>query len=235
MADPYVYPGTSVLRNLLDLQEAAALQAAERLLTAVRMERPPPDVPISYDGYKALHRHLFERVYEWAGEPRSVNLMKGETLFTAPGRVDPEMQRQFTHLSHERYLRDLPPARFAERAALYLCEINVIHPFREGNGRTLRAFLDVLARQAGHAVSLQHIEPVAWNQASIAGVAADYGPMARVISAALDGGQGRGGPSRDMATSSGWEEAAGLRPLSELGAAGSKREEREQEQDRSID
>lgn len=185
MADPYVYPGTQVLRNLLDIRDAAGLQTAERLLSAQRLERSLPDVPITYDGYKALHRHLFERLYEWAGEPRSVNIAKGETIFAPPGRIDPLMERQFMLLGHERFLENLTPERFASRAAVYVSEINAVHPFREGNGRAQRAFLQVLARQAGHQVDLQRIEPTAWLNASISGFAADYGPMTAVIGAAL--------------------------------------------------
>lgn len=179
--------------NRLGIQDARLLDSAERVTAAQRLEEPLPDIPISYAGYKALHRHLFEEIYAWAGEPRSVNMSKGETIFAAAGRIDPSMDRQFTLLKQEQHLTGLPPDRFAHRAAIHLSEINAIHPFREGNGRTQHAFLKLLARQAGHTVDLKLIEPTAWIDASISGFAADYRPMIAVIDAALvPDGEGRG-------------------------------------------
>lgn len=185
MADPYVYPDTQVLQNRLDIRDAETLKQVERVSTAQRMMELLPKVALTYDGYKALHHHLFEEIYAWAGVPRSVNLIKGETLFAPPGRVDPSMEQRFSLIRQEKALRGLSPTRFAERAAEHISEINAIHPFREGNGRTQRAFLKVLAQQAGHVLDLSRIEPAPWNQASILGIALEYRPMAAVIASAL--------------------------------------------------
>ena len=76
----------------------------------------------------------------------------------------------------------LSVAQFAERAGEHLSELNAIHPFREGNGRAQRAFLVVLAEQAGHKIDLQRIDPIAWNEASKQSFStADPAPMREVI------------------------------------------------------
>jgi cell filamentation protein len=69
-------------------------------------------------------------------------------------------------IQSKNYLRGLGVADFAERAAEHVIELNAIHPFREGNGRALRAFLFLLARQAGHDIKVERIDALTWNEAS---------------------------------------------------------------------
>jgi cell filamentation protein len=96
------------------------------------------------------------------------------------------MEKRFAAINAEDNLRYHGPERFAERAAEHICELNLLHPFREGNGRTMRAFLQVLARQAGHEIDLIRIDPKEWNEASIEGYnTQDYRPMSAVIAGAL--------------------------------------------------
>jgi cell filamentation protein len=88
MADPYVYPGTQVLINKEDIRDAEELAVFERVMSAQRMSEQLPAVEISAAGYRALHRHLFQDVYEWAGEPRTVALAKGSSMFCRPPEFD---------------------------------------------------------------------------------------------------------------------------------------------------
>jgi fido (protein-threonine AMPylation protein) len=77
--------------------------------------------------------------------------------------------------------------QFVGRAAEHVSELNAVHPFREGNGRTQRLLLEVMGQNAGHPVDLQNINPTAWNEASIIGFQrGDYEPMRQVIGAVLD-------------------------------------------------
>jgi len=78
--DPFCYPGTSVLINRLDIRDPVQLADTERKLVARQAEKHPADFTISYTGYKALHRHLFGDLYEWAGKSRA-------ELTTIEGRV----------------------------------------------------------------------------------------------------------------------------------------------------
>lgn len=181
MSDPYVYPGTEILINKRNIRNAELLERFERLMSTKRMEESSPDIPMTYEGYKAIHKHIFQDVYEWAGKARTVSLAKGATFFGPPDHVDTEMKKRFELIQKENKLRGLRREEFAKRAAEHLSEINAVHPFREGNGRAQRQFLKVLAQQAGHKLDLQRIKPEVWHQASVEGFQGKYACMEKVI------------------------------------------------------
>jgi len=166
MSDPYCYPGTDILRNIEDIHDAEELEAFERWVTATRMETLPDDFPTTPEGYRAIHRYIFQDVYDWAGEYRVVDIARSDNLFCLVPYIAQELAKRFEVIRTEHNLRGLSAADFATRAAEHVIELNAIHPFREGNGRTLRAFLFLLARQAGHDIELERIEPAMWNEAS---------------------------------------------------------------------
>lgn len=154
----------------------------------MRLAEPLIGVRISPAGLRGLHRYLFQDVYPWAGRTRrSMTLSKGDAFLH--GRfVDGALARQFELLKAEKHLKGLTLDKFAQRAAFHICEINFIHPFREGNGRTLRLFLRELARQAGHELDIGRVAGLAWMQASIVSTRTqDYGPMTAVIRSAIIG------------------------------------------------
>jgi len=189
MADPYVYPGTNVLVNKENIRKAEELASFERIMTLDRMSQGIPNVPLTSEGYSRLHEHLFQDVYAWAGRPRTVDIAKGSSYFCRTAFIESSLEKQFEVIRDENGLRGLTPDQFAERAAEHISELNAIHPFREGNGRTLRAFLVVLGQQAGHLVDLKLIDAKAWNDASREGfLRADAGPMRGVIAGAVVSG-----------------------------------------------
>jgi cell filamentation protein len=184
--DPYVYPGTDVLINKEGIRDAGELEQFERVVTANRMEHLPADVPLTYVGYRRLHHHIFEPIYAWAGEARTVNISKGNAMFCLVPHISPQMEQRFAVIRAENSLRGLSRAEFVARAAEHICELNAIHPFRDGNGRTQRAFLEALAARVGHPLRLERIDPRAWNEASIRSFqAGDYEPMRQVIELAI--------------------------------------------------
>ena len=185
MSDPYVYPGTDVLINKRNIRKAADLERLERAMSRKRAAEALPQVPITYEGYKAIHRHMFQDVYHWAGEARTVSLTKGGTFFGPPDHVDTEMQKRFELIARESKLKGMRRAEFAKRAAEHIGEINAIHPFREGNGRAQRQFLKVLAQQAGHKLDLKRIMPEAWHYASVQGFPGKHEAMEKVIRSAI--------------------------------------------------
>ena len=87
-----------------------------------------------------LHRWLFQDVYEWAGEIRSVSLTKDASPFAQPRFIEPAAAKLFKTLAMERRLIDVPRGDLPVRLAFYFGELNALHPFREGNGRTQRLF-----------------------------------------------------------------------------------------------
>ena len=158
--DPYCYPGTGVLKNRLDLRTQAELDAFEAAITTQRADEPLPAGQFDADHYRAIHHHLFQDVYDWAGQIRSVRIMKGGNTFCFPENIDAQMRRAFAELARANQLRDLDSESFAVKAAHFIAELNAIHPFREGNGRTQSVFLGQLAdRQATRSISRICIRP----------------------------------------------------------------------------
>src|SRR4051812_3788419 len=129
--DTYCYPGTTVLKNLLDLKEQAELDAFEAEITNQRALEPLPVGLLDPIHYKAIHRHLFQDVYAWAGELRTVRISKGKSAFCFPEYIEREMTKLFAGLAEKHHLTHLSKALFAKEAAHFLAEINAIHPFRE--------------------------------------------------------------------------------------------------------
>jgi cell filamentation protein len=179
--DPYCYPGTSVLKNRLDLRSQAELDAFEAFITAQRADEPLPAGRLSYTHYRAIHRHLFQDVYAWAGRIRSVRIAKKASMFAYPEHIDREMRRLFRYLADERYFRNLDSGTFAAKCAYFLAELNAIHPFREGNGRTQLTFLTLLAERAGHPLELGRLRPVAVLSATIRSFGGTEDALVRLI------------------------------------------------------
>ena len=159
-SDPYTYSGTDVLRNLLDLRDPQQLAAFEANATAARLieldERPLVG-RFDVAHLKSIHQHIFQDVYRWAGEFRTVNISKGGHLFGAAAFVGPASEELLRKLSEQRNLKALDAREFATRAGYYMGEINAIHPFRDGNGRTQREFIRELAIHAGFIIDWRRV------------------------------------------------------------------------------
>src|SRR5258708_2106309 len=131
MADPYVYPGTKVLINKEDIRDAETLAKFERMEAANRMETLPAGIPLTPHGFRAIHRYIFENVYEWAGQIRTVDIAKNDDMFCRVFFVERELEKRFKSIQAENCLRGLHADAFARRAAFHISELNAIHPFRE--------------------------------------------------------------------------------------------------------
>jgi cell filamentation protein len=148
-ADPYCYPGTTVLKNRANIRDPEALSEFETAMVRDRTETGLPDGRLDRPHYYALHRHLFQDVYAWAGKPRTIRIGKGGNWFCYPDFIERLLDQQFAGLKAKRHLDGLDLATFSREAADFLAEVNAIHPFREGNGRTQLAFLRLLCLNAG--------------------------------------------------------------------------------------
>jgi cell filamentation protein len=170
-ADPYCYPGTTVLDNIPGLRDAQALERYELLLTDQRAREPLPAGRLSVRHYQSIHWHLFRDVYAWAGQFRTIriakdqsmfcypeNIAKDQSMFCYPENIAKEMKRVFADLRGARFLRGSSAEDFAVGAAHVLSEINAIHFFREGNGRTQFAFIALLGARAGHPLDFAQLE-----------------------------------------------------------------------------
>lgn len=183
--DPYCYPGTPVLKNRLDLRGQSELDAFEAMITAQRADEPLPAGQLDDDHYRAIHHHLFQDVFEWAGEFRTIRVTKGTSTFCYPENIEREMRRVFDELASQGNLRNRDAQTFAQQAAHFLAELNAIHPFREGNGRTQNVFLSVLAGQAGQPLDFERLDPPAMLAAMIESFGGNEQPLADIILAMM--------------------------------------------------
>lgn len=184
--DPCCYPGTNVLKNRLDLRDQAQLDAFEALITAQRGEEPLPPGRLCAAHYRAIHRHLFQDVFAWAGQLRTVRIAKGGSMFCYPEHIDAEMHKLFGQLHAEKFLRGLSGEAFARRSAHTLAELNAIHPFREGNGRTQLSYLTLLAARAGHPLAFDRMDPAAMLDAMVRSFKDDERPLAALIAGLIE-------------------------------------------------
>lgn len=189
MADPYVYPGTGVLRNLAELRDANMLADHEAQASTLRLAQLAAlRLEGSYDlpQLQEFHRFIFQDIYSWAGELRNVPLAKPGSMFALPEHIESYMTDVLRQLASEMHLRGLSHEDFAERLTHYYAEINAVHPFREGNGRAQRAFLRQLALDAGHTLAWEHLNSKALIHASRRSFQGDNLPMRTLIEKVLD-------------------------------------------------
>ncbi len=155
-SDPHSERGHACPKNFFGIVDYAELQVVETVFTLKRLrELEAKAVKGAFDsGYlRSIHRSIFQDVFPWAGEFRVVNLSKGNSMFGPALYIESALGELLAKLKAEGFLENLNADAFAARAAYYLGEINAIHPFREGNGRTQREFVRQLALDAGHSIS----------------------------------------------------------------------------------
>ncbi|HLY54493.1 MAG TPA: Fic family protein [Stellaceae bacterium] len=179
--DPYLYPGSSVLRNKLGITDAKQLDYAERELVVQRSRQGIPRGGFDLAHLRAIHRHLFQDVYEWAGELRTVELTKGGHRFQFRRYIETGMADVHRRLVKAQLLHGLSHTDFAEAAGQIIGDVNYVHPFREGNGRTQLHYLKQLTEQAGHALDLTRLDAERWIAASRAAHHGNYEPMIKEI------------------------------------------------------
>ncbi len=150
--DVYCIPGTAVLKNKAGITNQNLLDEYEADFTAIRiLELAHTAVEGNFDlaHLCKIHAYLFQDVYEWAGEIRSVDIIRGDSRFCNVRQIQSYSHTIFSALAAEEYLKNLESTALARQLAHYLSEINAIHPFREGNGRVQRLFISQLAEHAG--------------------------------------------------------------------------------------
>ena len=181
VADPACYAGSDVLKNIPGYRSQADLDHFEAVATASRFLEPMPAGKWSVAHYQAVHRHIFQDVYRWAGRPRTIRVSKGGSMFCYPEHIPAELRRVFRELQRAGYLRGREPETFAEGAAHFLAELNAIHAFRDGNGRTQLTFMALLADHAGYPLDLDRLAPQPFLRAMIASFSGDERPLTRAF------------------------------------------------------
>ena len=155
------YPGTTVLVNKLGIQDEETLNKTEALMTYIngaKLEENPLVGEFDFPHYKAIHRFLFSELYDWAGEVRSVDISKKGTVFCPAAEIEERAEQIFKRLKAHNLFIHLPKDTFVDEITDFYCVTNALHPFREGNGRTQRAFLTQLIRNAGYSINFSELD-----------------------------------------------------------------------------
>lgn len=180
----------SVLRNLLGIVDPDQLTAAVASLSYARLielEARPVEGRFDAVHLRAIHRHIFQDVFPWAGEFRTVRTSRSDSFgFPPPLFIAQALDELFSSLASENHLRHLARDTFVERAAFYLGEINAVHAFRDGNGRAQREFIRSLAIQAGYKLTWAGLTKAENDEASrLSFTRSDNSGLAAIISTHL--------------------------------------------------
>lgn len=166
----YCYKGTNTLVNKLNIKDSSALENYETSVIGLKlMALNKKGITGKFDvnHFVGIHKFLFEDIYHFAGLFRTENIAKDYFQFAEWEYIESELTRLLDELKKENFLANISKEDFAKRLAYYWAELNVLHPFREGNGRTTREFLRQLALKNGYILNLQNVDAQSLLSASI--------------------------------------------------------------------
>jgi cell filamentation protein len=169
--DPHYDYQHNILKNLPGFTDPILLDRFERVEAAEEifdLQKYPVDGSFDSAHLKEIHRCIFQNIYPWAGEFRQVNIRRSASYYFALVQfMETNLKNTLENLAVENHLKGLDAAALASRAAYYLGELNTIHPFREGNGRTQREFIRELAAEAGYRINWNRVTRAQMVDASI--------------------------------------------------------------------
>ncbi len=180
--DPYLDPETGILRNLFAIADQQVLDQVEAELTVAfiaTITEHSIDGKFDLEHLMVIHKQLFSRIYDWAGKLRTVEMTKDQTRFAPIAYLAQSATNIFNELKTENYLINLDDDDYVRHFAHYYSEINILHPFREGNGRAQRALFSLLAQLSGRHVAWDLMER---DENVAASVAAYNGDESRLVS-----------------------------------------------------
>lgn len=175
----YCYPNSDVLINKLNIHDTDKLLEVERKLTMLRLMdllEKPISGKFDLEHLRNIHKYIFQDIYPWAGKIRTVDIAKSN-MFCKVQFIEMQAKEIFGKLQKDDYLKQLSKEKFAKRAAYYFSEINALHPFREGNGRTQRELIRQLACESGYILHFAAITETEMMEASIDSFVCDYKKM----------------------------------------------------------
>lgn len=184
----YCYNGTNILINKLNIKDSKLLQKYEAKITAAKLlALRQKGIVGNFDveHLNKIHQYLFEDIYDFAGKFRNENIAKGVFRFAEYEYIEPELRRLLCKLKNENCLDGLTKEQLSQRLAYYLSELNVLHPYREGNGRTIREFIRELALKNGYVLNLSKVSPKSFLDASIKSIV-DTTDLSNLISECLE-------------------------------------------------
>ena len=154
------YEGTTCLVNKLGIRDEKKLSEIEAQITfakAVMLEETPIDDDFGFEHFKKIHEFLLCDLYEWAGQVRAVDISKKRTKFLDAASIVGIGTKCFAKVK-DGYFENLPFDEFVKRIAEFYNDVNYIHPFREGNGRTQRIYFTQLIRHYGYDINFADVD-----------------------------------------------------------------------------
>lgn len=178
------YPSTKTLVNYFNIQERDRLRMLENQIVPFRfaeiLMRPLP-LRFDFETLKEIHSTLFGDLYPSAGEVRTFNASK-RTSFCKPQYIGQMSQSIFSKLLSDRYLKGRERDQFINDLAFYMGEVEALHPFADGNGRTARLFFYLLTLNAGYDVKWYEMDPDRLLEADISAIDGEYQSLVAVLS-----------------------------------------------------
>lgn len=175
----YCYKDTEVLINKLNITNDEDLFNAERELVTLRIyELNEKALKGNFDFkyLKDIHKYLFQDIYRWAGEIRNCNIAK-QDLFCLTEHIESFATDVFSKLKKEKYFVDYDDEMTLDKLVELFADINALHPFREGNGRSQRVFIESLAKINGIYLDLTNVSKIDMIIASHESIHGDYGKL----------------------------------------------------------
>jgi cell filamentation protein len=183
--DFYCYPGTTVLINNFDIRDKDELYAAEQEITSLKianLEQNPVKGTFDLKHILRIHKFIFGDIYKWAGQIREGDfLIKGDSIFCRSMYIEGMAGDIHNKLKADNFLRGLEKSEFISKLAYYMGEINALHPFREGNGRTQRLYFKQLCSKAGYEIEFRKTQKDTLVKADIAAFNKEYEPLIKVL------------------------------------------------------
>ncbi|MBR3994730.1 MAG: Fic family protein [Clostridia bacterium] len=184
----YCYPNSNVLKNKLNITDNSILKTAEEEITLIKQMELLKN-PIKGNFTKAhlmnIHKFIFEDIYSFAGKLRREQISKADTMFYPPNLIDRELDKVFAKIKEKNMLRESNEEKVFDNLAYVMAELNIIHPFREGNGRSIREFIRLMAKRMGYDVNWGNVDKEELLSASIQSVY-DYKVLVNVLKKATN-------------------------------------------------
>lgn len=186
----YCYPDSNVLKNKLNIRDNKLLKTAEEEITLIKQMELLKN-PIKGNFSKAhlmnIHKFIFEDIYSFAGKIRREQISKADTMFYPPNLIDRELDKVFAKIKEKNMLKETDREKVFDNLAYVMAELNIIHPFREGNGRSIREFIRLMAKRMGYDLNWGNVDKEELLEASIMSVD-NYKVLIRVLEECVEVG-----------------------------------------------
>ena len=184
----YCYPDSNVLKNKLNIRDNKLLKTAEEEITLIKqMEllKNPIKGNFSKAHFMNIHKFIFEDIYPFAGKIRREQISKADTMFYPPDLIDRELDKVFAKIKEKNMLKETDEEKIFDNLAYVMAELNIIHPFREGNGRSIREFIRLMAKRMGYNLNWGNVDKEELLEASILSVD-NYKVLVRILKTCVD-------------------------------------------------